>query len=135
MEVHDLIYHHIFFTTNCWWSQQMISHYFQLPTPQTLALVATATHCELSEYGSEMKATGMCTQDESQGEFCPPHRINFAPEATALINHTSLGPIQPPPTHHVAHLRRICVSHCLLALHKLDSLSSISFCSQFLLLQ
>jgi len=71
MEVLDLIYHQFFFTTNSLWGQPTISQFFQPLTPQTLALVATAIHCALSEYATAKKVIVMFSQDDYQGTFCP----------------------------------------------------------------
>ena len=54
----------------------MKSQYFKHPAPQTLALVAAAIHCALSEYASAKKATVMSSQDEYQGTFCLSPMIN-----------------------------------------------------------
>jgi len=64
MEVLDLIYHQIFFTANSLGRQLTASQFFQLLTPQTLALVAAAIHCALSEYATGKKVTVMFSQDE-----------------------------------------------------------------------
>ena len=69
MEVLDLIYHQFFFTANSLGRQPTTSQYFQPLAPQTLALVAAAIHCALSEYASGKKATVMFSQDEYQGTF------------------------------------------------------------------
>ena len=95
MEVLDPIYHQFVFTANGLGRQPTTSQYFQLLTPQTLALAAAAIHCALSEYASGKKATGMFSQDEYRGTFCPSPMINFPPKATALINHTLVGRLIP----------------------------------------
>jgi hypothetical protein len=69
MEVLDLIYDQFFFTANSLGRQPTTSQYFQPLGPQTLALVATAIHRTLSEYGTGTKATVMSSQDEYQGTF------------------------------------------------------------------
>jgi hypothetical protein len=69
MEVLDLIYHQFFFTANSLGCQPTTSQYFQPLVPQTLALVAAAIHCALSEYASGKKATVMFSQDEYRGTF------------------------------------------------------------------
>jgi len=69
MEVLDLIYHQFFFTANSLGRQPTTSQYFQPLAPQTLALVAAAIHCALSEYATGKKATGMFSQDEYRGTF------------------------------------------------------------------
>jgi len=71
MEVHDLIYHQLFFTANSLGQQPTTSQFFQPLTPQTLALVATAIHCALSEYATAKKVTVMFSQNEYRGKFCP----------------------------------------------------------------
>jgi len=84
----------------------MTSQYFQPLAPQTLALVAAAIHCALSEYASGKKVTVIFSQDEYRGTFCPSPMITCTPEATALINHPLVGPYKPlPSTHHAAQLR------------------------------
>jgi hypothetical protein len=71
MDVLDLIYNQFFFTANSLGRQLTISQFFQLLTPQTLALVTTAIHRALSEYATGKKVTVMFSQDEYQGKFCP----------------------------------------------------------------
>jgi len=71
MEVLDLIYHQFFFTVNSLGRQPTTSQFFQPLAPQTLALVAAAIHCALSEYATEKKVTFMFSQDEYRGKFCP----------------------------------------------------------------
>jgi len=135
MEVLDLIYHQFFFTTNSLGPQPTTSKYFQPLAPQTSALVAVAIHCVLSEYAGGEKATVMFSQDEYRGTFCPSPMINFTPEATALINHTLVGRFTPPATTMQHNSGRIGAPQSPSALLTLDSLSSISFRSQFLLFQ
>jgi len=90
MEVLDLIYHHFFFTANSLGRQPTTSQFFQPVTPQTLALVATAIHCALSEYATGKKVTVLFSPDEYRGKFCPSTVIDcITAEATALlINYT-----------------------------------------------
>jgi hypothetical protein len=90
MEVLDLIYHQFFFTANSLGRQPTTSQFFQPLTPQTLALVAAALHCALSEYATGKKVTVMFSQDEYRGKFCPSMVIDcISAEATALlINYT-----------------------------------------------
>jgi len=133
MEVLDLIYHQFFFTANSLGRQPTTSQYFQPLAPQTLALVAAAIHCALSEYAGGKKATVMFSQDEYRGTLCPFPMINFTPEATVLINHTLVGRFKPPPTSMWRNSARIGAPQSPSALLSLDSLSSISFRSQFLL--
>ena len=102
MEVLDIIYHQFFFRANSLGRQPTTSQCFQPLAPQTLALVAAAIHCTLSEYAGGKKATGMFSQDEYRGTFCPSPMINFTAKATALINHTLGGRFKPPPSHHHA---------------------------------
>jgi hypothetical protein len=52
MEVLDLIYHQFFFIANSFGRQPTTSQFFQPLTQQTLALVAAAIHCALSEYAT-----------------------------------------------------------------------------------
>jgi hypothetical protein len=54
----------------------------------------------LSDYGSRSKATGRFSQDGYQATFCPSPEINIAPDATALINYTSVGLSIPPGVQH-----------------------------------
>jgi hypothetical protein len=70
MEVLDFIYHQLFFTANILGRQPTISQFFKPLTPQTLALVAAAIYCALSEYATGKKVTGMFSQDEYRGKFC-----------------------------------------------------------------
>jgi hypothetical protein len=63
MEVLDLIYQQFFITTNSFGQQPTTSQFFQPLTPQTLALVAAAIHCKLSEYATGKKVTVMFSQD------------------------------------------------------------------------
>jgi hypothetical protein len=69
MEVLDLIYHQLFFTANSLGRQPTTSQYFQPLAPQTLAVVAAAIQCALSEYATRKKATFMFSQDEYRGTF------------------------------------------------------------------
>ena len=96
MEVLDLIYDQVFFPANGLGREPTTSQYFQPLTPQTLAVVAMAIHCVLSEYATGKKATVMISQDEYRGTFCPSPMLNFTPEATALINYTVVGRFKPP---------------------------------------
>jgi len=86
MEVLDLIYYQFFFTANSLGRQPTTSQFFQPLTPQTLALVAAAIHCALSEYATAMKVTVMSSQDEYRGKFCPSTVTDcISAEAIALI--------------------------------------------------
>jgi len=71
MEMLYSIYHQFFFTANSLGRQPTTSQFFQPLTPHTLALVAAAIHCVLSEYATGEKVTVMFSQDEYQGKFCP----------------------------------------------------------------
>jgi len=133
MSVLDLIYHRFFVRANSLGCQPTTSQYFQPLAPQTLALVAAAIHCALSEYAGGKEATVMFSQDEYRGTFCPSPMINFTPEATALINHTLVGRFKPPPTSMWRNSTRIGAPQSPSALLSLDSLSSLSLRSQFLL--
>jgi len=64
MEVLDLIYHQFFFTANSLGRQLTTSQFFQSLPPQTLALVAAAIHCVLSEYANGKKVTVMFSHEE-----------------------------------------------------------------------
>ena len=89
MEVLDLIYHQFFFTTNSLGRPPTTLQFFQPLAPQTLALVAAAIHCALSEYATGKKVTVMCSQDEYRGKLCPSMVIDcINAEAIALINYT-----------------------------------------------
>jgi len=70
MEVLDLIWHQFFFTAKNLGRQRTTSQFFQPVTPQTLALVATAIYCVLSDCATGKKDTVMFSQDEYQGKFC-----------------------------------------------------------------
>jgi len=97
MEVLDLIYHQFFFTANSLGRQPTTSQFFQPLAPQTLALVAAAIHCALSEYAARKKVTVMFSQDEYQGKFCPSTVMNcITAAAIALINYTWWGCFIPP---------------------------------------
>ena len=96
VEMHDLICHQFFFTANSWGCQPPTSQYFQPLTPQTLALVAAAIQCALSEYASGKIVTVMISQDEHRVTYCPSPMIIITPEATALINHLLVGLFKPP---------------------------------------
>jgi len=86
MEVLDLIYYQFFFTANSLGWQPTTSQFFQPLTPQTLALVAAAIHCALSEYATRTKVTVMFSQDEYRGKFCPSTVIDcITAEAIAHI--------------------------------------------------
>jgi len=78
--------------------QPTTSQYFQPLAPQTLALAAAAIHCALSEYTSGKKATGMFSQDESQGTFGPSPMINFTLEGTTQSIKYQRPHHTPPPT-------------------------------------
>ena len=100
MQVLDLKYHQFFFTTNSLGRQPTTSKFIQPLTPQTLALVAAAIHCALSESATGKKVTVMFSQDEYRGEFCPATVIYYiTAEAIALINYTWCGFFIPPPPH------------------------------------
>jgi len=98
MEVLYLIYHQYFFTTNSLGQQPTTSQFFQPLTPQTLALVAAAIRCALSEYATGKNVTVMFSQDEYWGKFCTSTVIDcITAEATALINYTWWASSYPPP--------------------------------------
>jgi len=100
MEVLDLINHQFFFTANSLGRQPTTSQFFQPLTPQTLALVAAAIHCALSEYATGKKVTVMFSQDEYQGIFCPSTVIDcITVEAIARIKFKLhiVGPLHTPP--------------------------------------
>jgi hypothetical protein len=71
MEVLDLIKHQFFLTANSFERQPTTSQLFQLLALQTLARVAAAIHCTLSEYATRKKVTVIYSQDEYRGKFCP----------------------------------------------------------------
>ena len=86
MEVLDSIYHQFIFTANSLGQQPTTSQFFQPLTPQTLALVATAIHCVLSQYATGKKITIMFSQDEYRGKFYPSTVTDcISAEAIALI--------------------------------------------------
>jgi hypothetical protein len=100
MEVLDLIYHQFFFTANSLGRQPTTSQFFQPLTPQTLALVAAAIHCALSEYATGKKVTVMFSQDEYRGKFCPSTVTDcISAEAIALIKFKlhMVGLLHTPP--------------------------------------
>ena len=97
MEVLDLIYHQFFFTASSLGRQLTTLQFCQPLTPQTLALVAVAIHCVLSEYVTGKKVTFMSSLEEYRGKFCPsPVMDCITAEATALINYTWWGSFIPP---------------------------------------
>ena len=100
MEVRDLIYYQLFIMANSLGRQPTTSQYFQPLAPQTSALVAAAIHCALSGYAGGNKATVRVSQYEYRGTVCPSPMINFTAKATALINHTLVGRLEPPPPSH-----------------------------------
>jgi len=86
MEVLDSIYHQFFFTANSLGRQPTTSQFFQPITPQTLALVAAAIYCAMSEYATGKKVTFMFSQDKYRGKFCPSTVIDcITAEAIAHI--------------------------------------------------
>jgi hypothetical protein len=100
MEVLDLIYHHFSFTANILGQQPTTSQFFQPLTPQTLALVAAAIHCALSEYATGKQGTVMFSQDEYRGIFCPSTVTDcISAEAIALIEFKlhMVGLLHSPP--------------------------------------
>ena len=64
MEVLDLIYDQLFFTGNSLRRQPTTSQFIQPLPPQTLALVAAAIYCALSEYATGKEVTVRFSQDE-----------------------------------------------------------------------
>jgi len=106
----------------------MISEYFQTLAPQTLVLVAADIHWALSEYATGYMATDMFSQDEYRGTLCPFSKINSIREATAVINHISVGcfniasPLPPPPHTMWCNPARIGDSQSPSALLSFDSL-------------
>jgi hypothetical protein len=92
MEVLDSIYPQFFFTANCLGRQPATPQFFQPLALQTLALVAAAIHCALSENATGKTVTVMCSQDEYRGKFHPSMVMNcITAEPTALINNTWWG--------------------------------------------
>jgi len=71
MELLDTIYHQFFFTAKSLGQQLTTLQFFQPLSPQTLALVAPAIHCVLSEYATGKKVTVMFSPGEYPGKFCP----------------------------------------------------------------
>jgi hypothetical protein len=78
---------------------------FFLPlTQQTLALLAAAIHCGLSEYATAKPVTIMFSHDEYRGEFCPSTVIDcITAEAIAPIEFElyMLGLHYTPPSPRV----------------------------------
>jgi len=123
MEVLDLIYHQFFFTANSLRWQPTTLQFFQPLTPQTLALVAAAIHCALSEYASAKKVSVMFSQDEYRGKFCPSTVIDWiTADAIALITitHGGAASYTPPPW---------CSSAILGAPQSLSALLNLRRCS------
>ena len=71
MEVLDLINRQFFFTTDSLGRQLTTSLFFQPLSLQTLALVAAAIDCALTESATGKTVTVMFSQDEYRGKFCP----------------------------------------------------------------
>jgi hypothetical protein len=69
-ELLDLIYHLLLFTANTLGRQLTTAQFFQPLTPQTLALVAGAIHCVLSQYATGKKVTVMFSEDEYRRKIC-----------------------------------------------------------------
>jgi len=102
MEVLDLIYHLFIFTANSLGQQPTTMQFFQPLTPQTLALMAAAIYCMLSEYTTAKKVAVMFSQDEYRGKFCPFTVTDcISAEAIALIKFklhmVGLLDTSPPP--------------------------------------
>jgi len=98
MEVLDLIYHQFFISANSLGQQPTTLQFFQPLTLQTLALVAAAIHCALSEYATGKKGTVMFSQDVYRGKFCPSTVIDrISAKAIALSDYTWWGCLIPPP--------------------------------------
>jgi len=96
----NLIYHQFFFTTNDLGRQPTTSQFFQPLTPQTLAPVAAAIHCALSECASGKKVTVMFSEDEYGGKFYPSTVTDcISAEAIALIQFKlhMVGLLYTPP--------------------------------------
>jgi len=75
-----------------------MSQCFQPLTPQTIALVAVATQCALSQYATGMEGTVMISQDEYRAKICLSTVIACTTaEVTALINCTWWAASYPPP--------------------------------------
>jgi hypothetical protein len=64
MDVLDLIYHRVFFTSNSLGRQPTTSLLFQLLTPRTLAFLTAAIHHALSGYATRKMVTVMFSQDK-----------------------------------------------------------------------
>jgi hypothetical protein len=101
MDVLQLNYHEFVFTTNSLGRQPTTSQFFQPLIRQTIALVAAAIRCVLSEFATGKMITVRFSQDEYQGKFCPSTVTDFiSAKAIALINFTShmvgLGLIPSP---------------------------------------
>jgi len=136
MELLDLIHCHFLITANSVGRQPSSFQYFQPLTPLTFVLAATAIHSAQSEYACRTKATVMFSEDEYHSTFCPFPVIKFTPEATALVNHTSVGCFEHHPPHTLQpNFAMTGNAEFLSALLSLDILSSILFQNQFILLQ
>jgi hypothetical protein len=100
MEVLDLMYQQFFFTANSLGCQPTTSQFFQPLTPQTLALVAAAIHCALSEYATGKTVTVMFSENEYRGKFCPSTVTDcISAEGIALIKFKLhvVGLLHTPP--------------------------------------
>jgi len=100
MEVLGTIYNQFFFTANSLGRQPTTSQFSQPLSLQTLAVVAAAIHCAVSEYATGKMVTVMFSQDDYQGKFCPSTVIRLiTAEATALlINCAWWAASNPPPS-------------------------------------
>jgi len=85
MEILDLSYHQVFYTTNSLGHLPAASQSYQPLALQTVAVTATDIYCTLSEYATRVKITVMFSQDEYQGTFWPSPVIHFTLEPTVLI--------------------------------------------------
>jgi hypothetical protein len=102
IEMLDLINHQFSFTANSLGRQPTTLKFFQPLTPQTLALVAAASHCALSEYATEKMVTVMLSQDEYRGIFFPSTVTDcISAEAIALIKFKlhMVGLLHTPSPH------------------------------------
>jgi len=98
MEVLDSIYLQFLLNANSLGRLPTTLQLFQPVALQTLALVAAAIHCALSEYATGRKITVMFSQDEYRGKFCPSTVLDcITGEATVLINYPWWAASYPPP--------------------------------------
>jgi len=101
-EVLDQISNQLFFTTYSLWAEHTSSQFSHPVILLTLALVATANHCGMSDYATGKRVMVMCSPDEYEGKSCPSMVIDcITAEATALIGYALVRCFTPPQGAHL----------------------------------